>query len=280
MGIVNQSWRDTMALLGRQIGITPDELKAGWPSTFRVDRIAVLQRPFKWWPVKDREPEKAALCRAYKDGLSAAMDSGELIHTTETSQGVIGHDSKFQGFDYSHRNAHGERVAKPHYSSVPKYGDKEVVTITAQAFAAWLTAQREMPSVHIQAWFDAVGVAGAAHPEPGMDSAPVVDAGAPKEALFDSAPEKKKRKPRVTWKTEIPYIAEVYACTTQSGAKGLWRELKAKAGTVGSPFILGQGTDREKLLVKESHASLAEHTLETNMMLVRAEAERLPKKHK
>jgi hypothetical protein len=40
--------------------------------------------------------------------------------------------------------------------------EKTTYTVTAPAFAAWLAAQGETPSPHVQAWFDAVGVAGAA----------------------------------------------------------------------------------------------------------------------
>lgn len=162
-----QSWRDTVAVLGRQMGITTDELKAGWPDSFKPERIAVLQRPYKWWPLKDREYEKSVLCKAYEDGLNAAVASGALVSITKTEQVVTDHKEKFEGLDYSdpfvRRNVYGEREFKPKYSSIPVYGDKEFTHITAPAFAAWLAAQRDnTPSPHIQAWFDAVGVAGAA----------------------------------------------------------------------------------------------------------------------
>jgi hypothetical protein len=64
------------------MGIPRDKYRAesdsGWPDSFKPERIAVLQRPFKWWPLKDREHKKADLCNAYKDGLNAALASGKL----------------------------------------------------------------------------------------------------------------------------------------------------------------------------------------------------------
>jgi hypothetical protein len=80
---------------------------------------------------------------------------------------------------------------------------------------------------------------------------------------------KKNRKPRASWRDELDYIAEVHSQTTQAGAIGLWRSLKTKAGSEPSPFVLGTGPDRDKLVVKSSRATLAFHTLETNMKTIR-----------
>jgi hypothetical protein len=79
----------------------------------------------------------------------------------------------------------------------------------------------------------------------------------------------KNRKPRASWRDKMPYIAEVYNQTTQAGAIGLWRNLKMKAGSEPSPFVLGTGPDSAKLVVKSSRATLALHTLETNMKTIR-----------
>jgi hypothetical protein len=86
-----------------------------------------------------------------------------------------------------------------------------------------------------------------------------------------------RTKQRVSWQTELPYVASVFNLANQTGAKGLWRELKAKAGNEDSPFIVGTGTDRDKLVVKKTYATLAEHTLENNMGMVRNEAAKLNK---
>lgn len=84
-----------------------------------------------------------------------------------------------------------------------------------------------------------------------------------------AATPKKNRKPRASWRDEMTYIAEVYSQTTQAGALGLWRSLKMKAGSKPSPFLLGTGPDRDKLVVESSRATLAFHTLETNMKTIR-----------
>ncbi len=84
--------------------------------------------------------------------------------------------------------------------------------------------------------------------------------------------EAKQRKKRASWQDELPYISEIYLSTQQTGVKGLWRELKAKADKDDSPFIVGKGIDRDKLVVKKTGATLMEHTLETNMGKVRGQA--------
>jgi len=157
---LNQKWRDTMALMGREF--TKHEHAAGWPDSFKPERIATLQRPFKWWPLKDREDEKRRLCIAYRDGLNAALASGKLPSIIKTELVVAHSEKRFQGFKGNQFTGALQEV----FANVPVYGDKEFHYITAPAFAAWLAAQGETPSPHIQAWFDAVGVTGAAQAAP------------------------------------------------------------------------------------------------------------------
>lgn len=165
---LNQKWRDTMALLGRDF--TKEERAAGWPDSFKPESIAVLQRPFKWWPLKDREHEKGALCAAYRDGLNAALASGELsgIATTVTvtpPAPPIQRRNEFASSEWSNEFGRGFGFANGRVSMTPRAAtpyEKTTYTVTAPAFAAWLTAQGETPSEHVKNWFDAVGVAGAA----------------------------------------------------------------------------------------------------------------------
>lgn len=87
--------------------------------------------------------------------------------------------------------------------------------------------------------------------------------------------EKKQPKKRASWRTELPYIAKVYNASTKPTQKQFWTELRGKAGTAPSPFIKGNSFDQ--LVVKDTGATLKEHTLATNMPLVRIEAAKLKK---
>lgn len=188
VGVINQKWRDTMALLGSNF--TKEENAAGWAESFKTERIAVLQRPFKWWPIKDRESEKAALCRAYKDGLNAALASGELLGNATTvtvtpkspqvqrrnefaSSEWLGEFGRF-GFT-------GVRNRRITSQPIPQPRDVTTYTVTAPAFAAWLAAQGETPSVHVQAWFDALSVAGAGQVTPVASTSPLDETAEDKE---------------------------------------------------------------------------------------------------
>jgi hypothetical protein len=86
---------------------------------------------------------------------------------------------------------------------------------------------------------------------------------------------KSRPKPRKSWRTELPYIAKVCNASTKPTQKQFWTELREKAGTAPSPFIKGNSFDQ--LVVKDTGATLKEHTLETNMPLVRIEAAKLKK---
>jgi len=150
-----QSWRDTVAELGRQMGIRAEEFKAGWPDSFKPERIAVLQRPYTFGDLRAKR-----LTQALVQGLNAALASGVLPSVIKIEQAYT-HTKKV----FSHneiRSTWDGDYREPIYEAVDVYGDKDFHYITAPAFAAWLAAQHEEPSPHIQAWFDAVGVAAGA----------------------------------------------------------------------------------------------------------------------
>lgn len=168
-----------MALLGSNF--TKEENAAGWVESFKTERIAVLQRPFKWWPVKDREPEKAALCRAYKEGLNAALASGELSGDATTvtvtpKPPLVQRRNEFASSEWMGEFGRfgftGVRNGRITSQPIPQPRDVTTYTVTAPAFAAWLAAQGETPSVHVQAWFDAVGVAGLVVPVAVVNNTP------------------------------------------------------------------------------------------------------------
>lgn len=92
---------------------------AGWPEAMTPGELAALMR--------------SPICRDDLDGLAVHRSRADFI-ATQCTLGAIEHATKVSP-------------------------QKTLTLITAPAFAAWLAAQGEAPSVHIQAWFEAVGVA-------------------------------------------------------------------------------------------------------------------------
>lgn len=150
------------------MGLTRADIEAGWPESFNVVRIAVLQRPYQW--NKERmDTNGKALCSAYIDGLKAACTAQKIDHiaSTKTIQPrVVLQSPKSEYAQESWLRRDSFLVSNGRISLAPP--KPQVVTeytVTAPAFAAWLAAQGETPSQHIQAWFNAVGVAGAVTPD-------------------------------------------------------------------------------------------------------------------
>ncbi|MDD2920234.1 hypothetical protein [Rhodoferax sp.] len=128
--------------------------------------------------------------------------------------------------------------------------------ITVQSFVTWLVQLGERPSTVIQALFDALGVIDATH--------------ASTKAIQETQQVRRQKRP--SWQSVLEYLAQTYKSGAYSNTKAFWRDLKVRADKDDSPFVLGKGSDRDKLVVKETHATLAEHTLENNMGKVRKRA--------
>ena len=156
VGIINLKWHKACAVRG--MGFTKDEQAAGWPESFALERLAILQSP------GDKKMANI-LHRALKDACAASLPSAPTIVRK------IGHETKtyLETGSFVRRNLDGERERVYRERIVPVMKDVKVPAVTAADFAAWLAAQGEKPSEHIAAWFDAVGVsadAGAATPQP------------------------------------------------------------------------------------------------------------------
>jgi len=126
---------------------------SGWPDAMTTPQLAALQVP--------AQAKSYRVDKSIYNAINADVASGELPSTTQTKNVVIRHENRFQGYKINQFTGQSVEV----FGTVPVHGDKEFHYITAPAFAAWLAANREPPSVHIQAWFDAVGVAGAGVPD-------------------------------------------------------------------------------------------------------------------
>ena len=151
---VNLKWRDAMELLGRHF--TNEERAAGWPESFKPERIAVLQRPYKLG-----DPSGKRLMQAFLQGLNEALTSGELTGTATTLT-VTSKPPPVQ-----RRNEFASEEWLSEFSRIGllgvRNGKPQPYDVTAPTFASWLKSQSETPSEHIQNWFDAM--AGAAVPD-------------------------------------------------------------------------------------------------------------------
>lgn len=239
MGNINQSWRDTMALLGRHF--TKEELAAGWPESFQIEHIARLQRPYK---LGDLEAKR--LLKSFFDGLKAACQSGELPNT-KTTRIVKRQWSKTIPIRFESTSWDGV-PGKTH--TVSGVTDDEVVTyrVTAPVFKTWLAAQGEEPSVHIQAWFDAVGVADAVMPD-----APVV--------VVNVAPQKPQAPAKQNKHRDllVPLIETAQRETSdQFDAPAIWAKLCTMAGKQIRPLL---GKDEDGLQWTDGEDELRHLTL-------------------
>ncbi len=205
-----------------------------------------------------------ALARAYIDGLKAACTDNKIEHTAMTETVTppapqIQRRNEFASSEWLNEFGRGFRsVGNGQIGLMPRAPyDVTTCTITAPAFAAWLAAQGETPSVHIQSWFDAVGVAGAAQ------SAPV--------ALSNSAPPTAPAKRPNALSTSFNYLVETFKAGQYSTAKDFFKALEKKAGA-GSPFDKGIGTNAGSLVVREICKPLSLKTLENNLPKIREAA--------
>jgi hypothetical protein len=155
LGVNNLKWRDAMAVLGRYF--SANEKLAGWTESLTTKQIAVLQRPHKWIGTEQTE-----LCKALVSELVKACRNGELASTMvampattailrkKESSNPLAHSEYLRGKDG------GENLVKAILLSFHAPPTIETYLVTAQDFKNWWKLQGEVPSVHIQAWFDAV----------------------------------------------------------------------------------------------------------------------------
>lgn len=160
MGKINAAWRVAMSTMGRNF--TKAEHDAGWPESLKHGQLAALQYPY----VKG-EPAKIRLARDRAGDILSACKSGELLHTATTVTVTppplpIQRRNEFASSEWLNEfgrfGSLGARNGRITSQPTPQPHDVTTYTVTAQAFAAWLAAQKETPSEHIAAWFEAVGV--------------------------------------------------------------------------------------------------------------------------
>lgn len=140
-GVVDRAWIEAAGIVGRQY--TNREIESGWPLAMEPHRLANIQCPQD--SVGQNYVNTALLTACKKDQLQC--------HSFERHNYSLGSDGRRELFsvwtDYA---------------------------IAAQDFAAWLAQKGEKPSVHIAAWFKAVGVRTQPETAPAQHAAaPVAD---------------------------------------------------------------------------------------------------------
>lgn len=136
-----------------------EEILAGWTESFTTKQIAMLQRHPKRIAI---EPIK--LCIALFNKLSSDCRLGaipaalqETPKTVRTPFFAEFNSSTLTGKEaYLLGEAKGKKLADQLKSFVKPGPTIETYRVTAHDFKDWLKLQREMPSTHVQAWFDAV----------------------------------------------------------------------------------------------------------------------------
>ena len=213
-------WLDAMAECGRLF--TKDDLAGGWPDSMRPDQIAYLQRP--WQGVNVTAKRKFEL---FKNHIDTACESGSIQFSSATQKRPHQITKLAPGDPrFSRRNFYGERAIQPRQVLTWESKEFQAKVIAAPAFAAWLAGQGETPSPHIQAWFDAVGVAGAGQ-------VVSVIAGNSTPTTPQTQARQNKRRDLVT-----PLIEEAQRESSDPfDAPAIWAQLSTMAEQKRKPFV-------------------------------------------
>jgi hypothetical protein len=175
LSVNNLKWRDAMAVLGRYF--SADEKLTGWTESLTSKQIAVLQRPHKWLGTAQTE-----LCRALVNELVKACEGSELASTRVAKPATTSILRKKESSNPSAQSEYlrgkdgGGNLVKAILSSLQSTPTDETYLVTAQDFKNWLKLQKVVPSIHIQAWFDAVIPPDETVPDVLATTAPVVSA--------------------------------------------------------------------------------------------------------
>jgi len=203
----------------------------GWPQSMTPCQLAALQSPelAKGWRVDK------ALLLAINESCSAGDESctaGTLIHETITETHYL-IDYEINIFGDKELDEWKAANRRPYV--ITTVGNVAIIEVAAPDFADWLAAQGETPSEHIQAWFDAVGVAW----PPGAPEVALPASGAPEESLLPGVPVPKPRRPgrKPSWETIAkPYLQKLYGEGNYRSATVFYKAVKRRTGELGSPF--------------------------------------------
>lgn len=150
MGLINKQWDAAMSEMGREF--SQAEQDAGWPVSMRPIQLAGLQRP---WRVDDAQAKH--FCIRLLRRIEQDCKSGDLLNESTTKRTTV---NAARMVDTHKKSELFGATARVVYTVPAVHKDITIIAVAAPAFGAWLTKQGETPSPHVQAWFDAVGVAG------------------------------------------------------------------------------------------------------------------------
>lgn len=134
-----------------------EQSKAGWPDQFQPHHLAGLQGTSG---VGEKASIDAGLHMAVV--ILRACQAGSLEHTTTTAriktQERRTYSPGIASPEWQERDFFSSTAGRINNTRAAKFKDVTLYHITAPAFSAWLAAQDEPPSVHVAAWFKAVGM--------------------------------------------------------------------------------------------------------------------------
>lgn len=157
MGVNNLKWDDAIAVLDRYF--SDEEKLAGWSESFTTRQIAALQRPHKWIGTKSTTACVTLFKKLNDECRIGAIPAikQEILPTVNTPIFTAINSSKVTAKDaYFLGEARGKNLVEEIVSKIKATPPVEIYRVTVRDFMNWLNLQGEMPSVHVQAWFDAV----------------------------------------------------------------------------------------------------------------------------
>jgi hypothetical protein len=140
-------WNDAMLACAASFAFKGEEKTTAWPADMTPGQLAAMQRPFVYGHRQGRERYEALRNALNTDvaagGLPAAATSVER-HRRD----FVIHSLPMDG-----------SYAPPPPPPSERTWQVTIYRVTPKAFAAWLRAQGEEPSVHVERWFLKRGVA-------------------------------------------------------------------------------------------------------------------------
>jgi hypothetical protein len=151
----------TKAAAVRGIKFTRDEDAAGWPATFQIHRLAILQGA-----VDDLKLQRVLHRALFKDCESGALEAARLVIPVPATVRAQYQHNRFGSEEWRSREFLGgtltERAYSPGRISLSPPVDRVDYQVAPAAFLRWLIANKQTPSEHIDAWFEARGIVAAA----------------------------------------------------------------------------------------------------------------------
>lgn len=159
LGVNNLKWRDAMAIMGRYF--SDEERLTGWTESLPTKQIAVLQRPHKWRGSDAIELCKSLLNEIDQDCVTGALRATKQDPSALEKKPIFGKKSSSQP-TLREEFLRGEAGSKKLVDTLIALANPgravaiSIYNVSAQDFKKWLHLKGEIPSPHVQAWFNTV----------------------------------------------------------------------------------------------------------------------------